>query len=222
MIERTSIADIQAATNTAIDNISEHDRDEMAIPSYLHSNPLIRWLMWKRYETIAAMLKPGSNKQALEFGCGVGLFLPHLLANYDQVFALDLFPQYAQSLMQQKNIQPSFINSLNDVEDASLDTIVAADVLEHIEELDDYLALFHRKLKTDGQLLVSGPTENALYQLGRVIAGFGDKGDYHHTNIDKLITAISSAKFRCLETKKLPLPVLPSLFKICHFRKLSD
>jgi 2-polyprenyl-3-methyl-5-hydroxy-6-metoxy-1,4-benzoquinol methylase len=221
MIERTSIADIQAATNTAIDNISEHDRDEMAIPSYLHSNPLIRLLMWKRYDTVSEMLIAGSDKQALEFGCGVGLFLSHLCANYSQVFALDLFPQYAQALMRQKNLAPNFIQHLNDIEDGSLDTIVAADVLEHIEELDEYLALFHRKLKTDGQLLVSGPTENVLYKLGRQVAGFGDKGDYHHTNIDNLIAAISNAGFHCLETKKLPFPVLPGLFKICHFHKTS-
>ena len=219
MIERTSIADIQSATNTVIENISEHDRDEMAIPSYLHGNPLIRWLMWQRYETIAALLKPEDGDYALEFGCGVGLFLPHLCANYQKVYAIDLFPQYAQSLAQQKNIAPIFVQNLEDVEDASLDTIIAADVLEHIEELDEYLSLFHRKLKATGSLFVSGPTENILYRLGRVVAGFGDKGDYHHTNIDKLISAIGNSNFNCMSTKQLPFPILPGLFKICHFTK---
>lgn len=221
MIERTSMADIQSATSTAIENISEHDRDEMAIPSYLHSNPLIRWLMWKRYDTIAGLLKPQPQGRALEFGCGVGLFLPHLCTHYQQVYALDLFPQYAQSLAKQKNIAPQFLASLEDVDDASLDIIVAADVLEHIEELDDYLSLFHSKLKASGRLLVSGPTENILYQLGRVVAGFGDKGDYHHTNIDKLIAAIGNASFQCESVRKLPFPVLPGLFKICDFSKKS-
>lgn len=218
-IERTSTAEISAATAIAVANISEHDRDEMAIPSYLHSNPLIRWLMWKRYETIATMLKPEKNSSVLEFGCGVGLFLPHLCATYNQVFAVDLFPQYAQSLSAKKDITPVFINDVAELSDGALDAIVAADVLEHIEELDDYLALFHRKLKPNGQLLVSGPTENSLYQFGRYIAGFGDKGDYHHTNIDKLINAISQAGFSCLQTKRLPLAVLPCLFKVCEFTK---
>ena len=222
MIERTSMADIQLATSTAIENISEHDRDEMAIPSYLHSNPLIRWLMWKRYDTIASLLVPKAKGQALEFGCGVGLFLPHLCTHYQQVYAIDLFPQYAQSLAAQKNIEPKFLASLADVEDASLDIIVAADVLEHIEELEDYLSLFHRKLNATGRLLVSGPTENILYQLGRLVAGFGDKGDYHHTNIDKLIAAISNADFECESTIKLPFPILPGLFKICDFSKSTS
>ena len=217
MIERTSIADIQSATAIAVENISEHDRDEMAIPSYLHNNPLIRWLMWQRYECIAELLQPSTQKKAMEFGCGVGLFLPHLCESFGETFAIDLFPQYAKSLAATKNINPTFVHSCEDIADNSLDVIVAADVLEHIEELDKYLDIFKRKLKPGGQFLVSGPTENILYKIGRVVAGFGDKGDYHHTNIDKLINEIENFGFLNHQIKRLPFPVGPSLFKICHF-----
>ena len=217
MIERTSIADIQSATAIAIENISEHDRDEMAIPSYLHSNPLIRWLMWQRYESIAGLLKTSTDKAVLEFGCGVGLFLPHLCRNFGQTFAVDLFPQYAKSLCATKNISPTFLASCEEVTDNSLDAIVAADVLEHIEELENYLGVFQRKLKPGGQFLVSGPTENILYKIGRVVAGFGDKGDYHHTNIDNLINDIELFGFHNQRIKRLPFSIGPSLFKICHF-----
>lgn len=217
MIERTSIAEIKSATAIAIDNISEHERDEMAIPSYLHSNPLIRWLMWRRYESIAEMLKPSMEKQVLEFGCGVGLFLPHLCKHYKRAFAIDLFPHYAQGLAAQKNIEPAFVQSCEEIADNSLDAIVAADVLEHIEELDQYLDIFKRKLKSGGQFLVSGPTENIVYRLGRIVAGFGGKGDYHHTNIDKLIEVIEKSDFSCEQIECLPFAVGPSLFKICRF-----
>ncbi|MEM7468600.1 MAG: class I SAM-dependent methyltransferase [Pseudomonadota bacterium] len=219
MIERTSLADIRTATEIQITNISEHDRDEMAIPSYLHGNPLIRWLMWKRYDTIAELLNPATDKHVLEFGCGVGLFLPHLHKNSAKTYAIDLFPQYAQNLTQKKSISPKFIESLEDIPDASLDTIVAADVLEHIEELDHYLEIFRRKLKSGGQFLVSGPTENFVYRIGRIVAGFAGKGDYHHTNIDKLICDIETGGFRLDIAKRLPFSYLPTLFKICAFTK---
>ena len=216
-IERSSLAEIRAATAIAIENISEHDRDEMAIPSYLHANPLIRWLMWRRYDTIAAMLRGGPEKTALEFGCGVGLFLPHLCNHYGGVYAVDLFPQYAKGLTTNKGIAPQFVNTVDALDDSSLDAIIAADVLEHIEDLEQYITLFKQKLKTGGQFIVSGPTENFVYKLGRIVAGFGDKGDYHHTNIDNLIDEISAGGFEPNEMKTLPFSLAPSLFKICHF-----
>ncbi len=35
------------------DELSPEDRDEMAIPSYLHPNPAMRWMAWRRVEVIA-------------------------------------------------------------------------------------------------------------------------------------------------------------------------
>jgi 2-polyprenyl-3-methyl-5-hydroxy-6-metoxy-1,4-benzoquinol methylase len=198
--------------------ISEHDKDEMAIPSYLHSNPLIPWLMWRRYETVSQLLDE-SGTNALEFGCGLGLFLNELSTNYKNVFAIDLFPQYAQELTKKLELNVNFINEIDEIDDASLDVIVAADVLEHIDDIDKVITTFHRKIKKGGKLIVSGPTENIAYQVGRILAGFGDKGDYHHTNIDNLINDIKRNGFELEKAHRLPFIFLPTLFKICLFIK---
>ena len=134
MITRISKSEIEDITSIQIEEISEHDRDEMAIPTYMHQNPLIRWLMWKRYDCLAEMIDNQSGA-TLEFGCGIGLFLSELDKRCSQVFATDLYPQYAMKLCDKKNINVNFVNNLNNIEDSSLDVIVAADVLEHIEEL---------------------------------------------------------------------------------------
>ena len=217
MIDRIDREQILQATSVAAGNITEHDRDEMAIPTYMHWNPLIRWLMWKRYDRLADMLDE-NNIAALEFGCGIGLFLPELGKRYEKVYAIDLFPQYATRLLESMDIEVSFVESLELLEDSSLDVIIAADVLEHIEELDQYLELFQAKLKPGAQFLVSGPTENALYKLGRIIAGFAGKADYHHTNIFHLLDAIEKFGFKNQRTLDLPLPGLASLFRIAEFR----
>lgn len=220
MITRIPRHEIETITSTAVEDITEHDRDEMAIPTYLHANPLIRWLMWKRYDRLADMMEGNASGAALEFGCGIGLFLPELSRQYGTVYAIDLFPHYARRMAAEKGIRVHFIQDLDDIEAASLDVIVAADVLEHIEDLKGYLQQFHRTLKPGGQLLVSGPTENLLYKLGRLVAGFGDKGDYHHTNIYHLIDAIEKSGFRKGEVVNLPLPFAP-LFQLCAFRKMQ-
>ena len=33
--------------------LSADDRDEMAIPSFLHKNPALRWMAWRRIEVVA-------------------------------------------------------------------------------------------------------------------------------------------------------------------------
>jgi 2-polyprenyl-3-methyl-5-hydroxy-6-metoxy-1,4-benzoquinol methylase len=220
MMNRITKKEIQEITSITINDITEHDRDEMAIPTYTHANPLIRWLMWRRYDCLGKMLDTNSGA-AMEFGCGIGLFLAELSKHYSRVFAIDLFPQYAMKLCEIKNLDVTFLNSLNDIEDETLDVIIAADVLEHIENLEEYLKNFDRILKPGGKFLISGPTENILYKLGRLIAGFGDKADYHHTNIYHLLDSIEKFGFKKGTTVSLPFTFTPSLFKICSFKKVK-
>lgn len=219
MIDRVSISEIRDITAAAVAGMSDHDRDEMAIPSYLHTNPLIRWLMWRRYEVLAKFIGEESGRTALEFGCGMGLFLPELNQRFDRVFAIDLFPDYAKVLSDRRALDTRFVATLDEIPNFEIDVIVAADVLEHLEDLPAYLSKFARVLKAGGKFLVSGPTENLIYKLGRVAAGFAGKGDYHHTNIDRLIDDITASGFSHVRTIELPLPILPSLFKICEFAK---
>lgn len=202
-----------------VDGLSEHQRDEMAIPSYLHANPLIRWLMWRRYEVIATLAAFDRSMTVLEFGCGIGLFLPTLACKCAHVYAADLFPQFAEQLAVRLGLSIAFVAAVAEIPDASLDRIIAADVLEHLEEPAAYFDLFARKLKPGGELIVSGPSENLVYRVGRLIAGFGDKGDYHHTNIDRLAEGIARTGFAPAACVPLPFRFLPVLFKVCRFRR---
>jgi 2-polyprenyl-3-methyl-5-hydroxy-6-metoxy-1,4-benzoquinol methylase len=219
MIEKVSTSEIREITAATVKGMSGHDRDEMAIPSYLHANPLIRWLMWRRYETITGFLGDTPGQTALEFGCGMGLFLPELSRRFARVFAVDLFPDYAKALDTRRRLGTDFVSAIDEIPETSVDVIVAADVLEHVEDLPAYLAEFSAKLKAGGRLLVSGPTENLIYKLGRLCAGFGDKGDYHHTNIDRLIDDITAHGFQQTRFARLPFAVPPTLFKVCEFTK---
>lgn len=221
-MEKTPVSEIRDITTSTLAGMSDHDRDEMAIPSYLHTNPLIRWLMWRRYEAIARYLDGLDGNTVFEFGCGLGLFLPELHTRFQRVFATDLFPDYARTLCERRGLGTQFVPNLGAVPDASLDALVAADVLEHLRDLPAYLAEFALKLKPGGRLIISGPTENRLYRLGRVIAGFAGKGDYHHTNIDRLIADITQHGFSPLRTRRLPFRFAPALFKITEFANASD
>ena len=210
---------IRALVARANVDISAADRDEMAIPSYLHDNSLIRWLMWRRYEVIAELANFSGSQHALEFGCGLGLFLPTLAGHCREVSAVELFPAYAQELCRQMNLKVGFLDAITQLPEQSLDLIVAADVLEHVEPLEDFLRQFHARLKPGGRLVVSGPTENLAYKLGRVLAGFAGKGGYHHTNILRINAALQNTGFDLVENRRLPFSCLPALFKVSSFAR---
>jgi SAM-dependent methyltransferase len=75
---------------------------------------------------------------------------------------------------------------LQDLPRASFDLIVALDVLEHVENLPDTLADLHALLRPGGQIVISGPTENFLYRLGRALAGPEYSGSYHERGISEV------------------------------------
>ncbi|MFH6604835.1 class I SAM-dependent methyltransferase [Maribacter algicola] len=168
---------------------NNYEIDEAALPAYAHKNVLIDYLFWKRIRVAFDFGNSnGHGKKVLDFGCGSGV-LSYLLAQNDyEVTACDL--EFGPlNLVREKIEFPKNIDfvegdiATKDFPDGSFDLIFALDVLEHVENLEDYIRLFNRLLTPNGIVIVSGPTENILYKIGRKFAGDRFTGDYHVTNI---------------------------------------
>lgn len=215
-IDRSLIARIINSPHLQ-NTVPDADQAEMAIPSYLNKNPFIRAMFWRRYDVVyhLAHLKP--EMTVCEFGCGIGAFLPTLTAEVERVYAVDLFPQYAQELAKELNLEITFSEDLSKIPDESLDLIVAVEVMEHLDDPASYSRLFAQKLKPGGRLIMSGPTESWLYKLGRFMVGYNKYQDYHEHNAYQLRRIISENSFDLQETIRYPSPLLP-LFLICPYR----
>lgn len=218
MLTRLSQAYVRQLVNFDVAGIQAADRDEMAIPSYLHRNPLIRWLMWRRYEQAFQLSALTDDSAVLEFGCGIGLLLPSLCKSAKSVYAIDLFPQFAKQLVEELQLDVSFVDDVSEIASGSLDVVIAADVLEHVDDVGRYALCFRNKLKKEGRLVVCGPTESVIYKLGRLFAGFGKKGEYHHRNIDDIRKCIEESGFRLVGKRALPFRVPPFLFVVYQFQ----
>jgi len=164
--------------------------NEQTVPAYLSSNPLARFLFWKRLRVCIDEISRTKGNVCLDFGCGSGVMLPILSGKFQKVIGVDIVPevskQYLDKMRQKRWIIAKNINIFQSLQDFCpsdnfFDLILALDVLEHVEDLDAILSTFHLKLKSSGILLVSGPTENILYKLGRKIVGFS--GHYHRRTI---------------------------------------
>lgn len=194
--------------------LSAEDCAEMAIPSYLHKNPLLRNMAWWRVGLLAERLKRAaraSGKRDLrivDFGCGSGVLFADAREVGSEIIGVDLVLEAAKLLVERrgyKNVRlltPT--EAAESIEPGSVDIILAGEVLEHVEPVDDTLQLFRRWLRPQGQLLVTLPTENALYQLGRRIAGF--KGHYHHANAANITDDLTRCGFRVSHKTTIPLP----------------
>lgn len=195
---------------------------EAALPAYAHKNPVIDYIFWQRLSESKKFIIQNCNKNAsiLDFGCGTGVFSYELGTLDYQVTALDLDLSPIK-LLESKINYPKNINFIEgdflkmDFNNQKFDAIVALDVLEHIpiEMLPTFLDKFKEILKPNGYFVVSGPTENFLYKLGRKIAGNDFTGHYHETTISE-IKKVFRNYFEVKTIKKLIWPL--TLFEVFY------
>lgn len=183
----------KSTIRTAIRNVlaeTEHGAlDEAAFPAYAHPNAIINWLFWQRLRVVMNFIERHAPfEQVLDFGCGSGALLPFLSKYSNRVLGLDV-DLFAYQMMKRRLGFPANIevrdakqNPLTSLP-ASFDLITALDVLEHVDNLPATLRDLIRLLKPGGWLVISGPTENFFYKLGRRLAGNEYSGAYHERGI---------------------------------------
>lgn len=204
--------------------LSAEDRDEMAIPSFLHKNPALRWMAWRRVEVVARMLAEACPKdgRVLDFGCGTGVLFESELERAREVIGVDLVLGAAQLWKDRRKLDGVRLldpdTARASVEAGSVDVVVAAEVLEHIESPAETLAFFHRVLKPGGSLLVSLPTENRAYRFGRRLAGFD--GHFHLSNANNLDKAILASGFSRVQARSIPAPGPLAIYLVARYTPL--
>jgi 2-polyprenyl-3-methyl-5-hydroxy-6-metoxy-1,4-benzoquinol methylase len=193
----------------------------MAIPSYLHGNAAIRWIVTRRMQTVLDQLRFGEGQRILDFGCGTGMLLLQLPPRGATLVGVDVELAPARAFLHAHDRSSVALLDSRDwfdhVADHSLDRIVALEVLEHVDDLQDTICQFARKLTPDGRLIVSGPTENYLYSVARWIAGFS--GEYHKRDIYEIQQAVEAAGFQCVTRRSLPLPRPLALFIVTSYTR---
>jgi SAM-dependent methyltransferase len=206
-------------------DVPAHGVDEQGLPSYVHPNVAMRWLFWKRIGYVMRFLDQFPDLGAcLDFGCGSGVMLPYLNARSSRVVACDVDLAVARAIVERFRLtHVSLVESLDIVTGAAaapacgFQVILALDVLEHVDDLEGCADRLAGLLQPGGWLVVSGPTENWLYRLGRRLAGF--RNTFHvRTVYDVLTTLGTRLAVRDLATLYYPLP----LFKIYGASRLAQ
>jgi 2-polyprenyl-3-methyl-5-hydroxy-6-metoxy-1,4-benzoquinol methylase len=205
----------RSAIRKVLDEAERGRLDESGFPAYSHLNPLINWLFWQRLRTAMNFIdKHAPYENVLDFGCGSGVMLPFLAQHSRQVTAIDIDLLPVESL---KKYIPLAENvrvldakqiSLPQLTPKSFDLINALDVLEHVDDLSTTLSDLLNLLKPRGRLVISGPTENTFYQIGRKLAGPEFSGEYHERGTAEIKRELARlAGVRQIATLYWPAPL---------------
>jgi SAM-dependent methyltransferase len=173
--------------------------EESCVPSYLHRNLAAAGVAWLRLLTAAQMYRrfapPGP---VLDFGAATGEIF-HLLERRPPYSFCELNDVLAQALVEMNPAATRL--RLEALPPAAFSAVFALDSLEHNEDVAPLLDALGATLQPQGVLILSGPTENRLYRLGRRLAGFS--GHYHKTNIHHL-EELAAARLRLVHRTRVP------------------
>ena len=194
---------------------------------YVHPNPVARDIFWQRLEKIYKYITEYTEKNylVLDFGGGSGIFAKTLCSFFNQVEIVDLDTSCAHNIKNEfklKNLEIITNDISSFIPKHKYDLIIAADILEHFRELEIPLKFIITNLKENGLLIVSLPTENKLYEVGRKILRKEKPADHYHSS-DKVIKFISNCGFKENKKSYVPNYLFPiPLFEIVVFKKLSS
>lgn len=124
------------------------------------------WWFRARRELILALLQPFPREShILEIGCSGGELLRDLArAGFSQTEGIDISPEaIAKARARGASQVREARGEATGAADASVDILIAADILEHIENEEAAVREWHRILKPGGTLIVMVPAFMALW-----------------------------------------------------------
>lgn len=187
--------------------------EETCVPSYCHRNWLAAYVSWRRlFKAVDLARKYGRPGPILDFGASVGELGQLLNAGgaYHVIEQQDAPAEYLH-----RSLPAAVRQTLETAPKSFYATVFALDALEHNETYEDLLALLSTMLADNGVLVISGPTENMLYRLGRKMAGY--EAHYHVTDIAAIERAASN-RLRLKARRTVPMGI--PLFRLSVWERL--
>ncbi len=156
------------------------------------------------YQSIAPLIKG----TVMEIGSGIGNISEFLLKHHEKVILSDLRPEFCTSLQQRFTNSPQLLGvhqadlSLTDFAETypyllhKFDTVIALNVIEHIQ--DDALVIRNCKslLKEQGVLIVLVPAYSSLYN-----SFDKELGHYRRYNKKSITTLLVNQDLKAINTK---------------------
>ena len=164
------------------DDYISHNQDEGSFKQKIYKIAQSFNLNYKR--NIVAK-ETFSGAKILDYGCGAGEFLKYIQEDFE-TFGFEPDAD-ARNIAEKKATHAKIISDINSIKDDSLDAISLWHVFEHIENQEEILDIFYRKLNANGVLILAVPNHTsydakyykefwAAYDVPRHIFHFSKNG----------------------------------------------
>ena len=113
-----------------------------------------------RYKNVISLLGKTKNEAVLDLGCGDGVLSYLLYEKGLKVSGIDLSEEAIEFAKNKTNNRIEFkVGSVYHLpwEDNSFDIVLSSDVIEHLEDVSQYLKEIKRVLKPNGKCVISTP-----------------------------------------------------------------
>jgi len=206
---------IQIPTETLKQVYGDHPKTTL----YFSGNPVVRGIFWSRLKTLYALLseEDHSAHHVVDFGGGNGIFIPTLARLFQRVTCLDLDTGRAAKITALFHLKNVTLCTADLNNDSPADVVIAADVLEHFQDLSRPVYTISSLLKDHGELYTSQPTENRLYIFLRKLIIQKKPEDHYHTGYE-VEHFLARHGFRLIMRKYIPSFLFP-LFMISRWSK---
>ena len=200
------------------------------VPEYRSKNIIVRKIFFGRLNTAVDLGRDAlsaTDASVLDLGCGEGVLIKKIEETHPniKVFGSDIEPNIE---LLKKSVKAEIsVADINDLPypDKQFNAIFCLDVLEHIRDLQKPAIEIARILKDEGVLIISEPTESAIYKFGRWIlkgtfsAIEGPAASPHWHNAKTIENFMTNHGFELDIKRKIPNLPFFSLFHIMRFKK---
>lgn len=174
------------------------------IDPYFESSRIVKYFYWKKIHMVMELGDYDPRSTVLDMGCGPGIFLPTLSANFNKVIALDIndsdlriAASICRSLgLENVEITHSDIAHLQ-LGDNAIDIAFSLDALEHIKDLEAAFDKLNAAIREGGYLVFSAPTENLFNDISRRSLGFEKPKSHYYGSRD--IARLAAKSFRLVK-----------------------
>lgn len=194
-------------------------------PVYFSANSFVRFINWRKLDSVLSLLTTQDNHIVLDFACGNGVMFPTLAKLFNVVVGIDMHTTAASRLKNNyglKNVIPVTANGLTlPFQNDFFSTVITTSTLEHFKELDAVVSELARIMKPGGQLLFLVPTENWFYNVGRMLFRYQKPEDHYYSA--KEIEKVIEKYFKPDLKRNLPfnLPGFISIYRVGRFSKID-
>ena len=202
------------------------DKKELnSLDVYQSESFLLREFFWLRLNFLVRLIswtRP-NFENVLDFGGGSGVMLPTLSRYFSEVHLIDRDTTEASKVVEECSLKNTYLTEV-DVENHNYPekyfyVIVAADVLEHFQDLNLPINKIRSWLNDDGLLYTSLPTENLTYRMLRLIFRKKKPLDHYHSAAEVELALVRHG-FKRIASLNHPIGVpIFSLFRISAWRK---